>query len=130
MLSVTLRVAGIGDGLFVIMFVIALAMLVCFFGFKTNNPGVICFAASAVVGFFILLFWLSPKGDPPKTAFDDGKESPETVGRWAMFGFMLVGTLLALVMLLTKFVTADIKTYRLPDDRTTRPRKAQLQSAM
>jgi hypothetical protein len=39
MLSLLLRVAGIGDGLFVIFFFIALSVVICAVGLRTEQPG-------------------------------------------------------------------------------------------
>lgn len=39
MLSLLLKVAGIGDGLFVIFFFVALSVLICMFGLRTEQPG-------------------------------------------------------------------------------------------
>lgn len=36
---VQMRVAGIGDGLFAIIFVAILSLLICYFGGRTDRPG-------------------------------------------------------------------------------------------
>ena len=64
MLSPLLRVAGIGDGLFAIFFFVALSVLICAVGLRTERPSVFCVAATLLSLVVILFLVLVPKSPP------------------------------------------------------------------
>jgi Na+/H+ antiporter NhaC len=116
MLAVSLRVAGIGDGLFIILLAAIVGAVICFCGFKSANAGLYFCAGLGLVMFFTLFMIVTPKEQPDNT-LGPNETSDEAVQRTSMFGFLLVGFLLSLVMYLVHFLAAEVKATRLYPDK-------------
>lgn len=63
MLTPELRIAGIGEGLFLIFLILGISLLVCFFTSRSNTPYMCTVIACVLVSTLLLLFVYMPKED-------------------------------------------------------------------
>lgn len=113
MLSPLLRVAGIGDGLFVIFFFVSLSVLICAIGLRTDRPSLFCVVAVLLSLFIILFMVLVPKS-PPNGDADAGKEYDHTYGfRIATVTLLGIGLALTGVLVCGQLVVTPIQGSRI-----------------
>lgn len=113
MLSPLLRVAGIGDGLFVIFFFVSLSVLICAIGLRTDRPSLFCVVAVLLSLFVILLMVLVPKA-PPNPEDDSNKEYDHTHGfRIATVTLMGIGLLITFILVCGQLVVTPIQGSRI-----------------
>jgi len=106
-------IGGLGAGLFFIILFVALSVLICLIGLRTDRPGVFCVIATFISLFVILFIVLVPKDSANPTPEPDVVYDHTSGFRKGVTGILVISTLVTGVLLCSQVVLHPIQGSRI-----------------